>query len=143
MENNQNQNNQTQEQLADFTEWLKGLKNRTSKFTSEQIEELKAKAEEAIKASEEGAKAKEEVEKLASEAEAQMKAAKETIKETIKETAKPEVDKEAGLSTSTKVLLGALGLGVVTATGWFLGKRIGIFGDASTVIETIDETVNN
>ena len=139
MENNQNQNNQTQEQLADFTEWLKGLKNRTSKFTSEQIEELKAKAEEAIKASEEGAKAKEEVEKLASEAEAHFGQAKEAVQEATK----PETKEEAGMSTSTKILLGAIGLGAVTAAGWFLGKRIGIFGDASTVIETIDETVNN
>lgn len=139
MENNQNQNNQTQEQLADFTEWLKGLKNRTSKFTSEQIEELKAKAEEAIKVSEAGAAEKEEAEKLASEAEAQMKAAKEAVQE----TAKPKSKEETGLSTSTKVLLGAIGFGAVTAAGWFLGKRIGLFGDASTVIETIDETVNN
>lgn len=135
MENNQNQNNHTQEQLADFTEWLKGLKNRTSNFTSEQIEELKAKAEEAIKASEAGAAAKEEAEKLASEAKNQFDKAKEAVQEAVKP--------EAGLSTSTKVLLGALGLGAVTAAGWFLGKRIGLFGDASTVIETIDETVNN
>nr|DAN24567.1 MAG TPA: protein of unknown function (DUF883) [Caudoviricetes sp.] len=138
MENTQN--NQTQDQQpANFQEWAHEFKNRASKLTEEQIQEIKAKAEEAIKASEAAAKEKEEAEKLASEAEAQMKAAKEAVQE----TAKPEAEKEAGLSTSTKVLLGAIGLGAVTAAGWFLGKRIGLFGDASTVIETIDETVNN
>lgn len=138
MENQNNQNNNLdleQEKPADFQEWLKGFKNRASKLTEEQIQEIKAKAEEAIKASEEGAKAKEEAERLASEAKEQFNKAKEA--------AKPEAKEETGLSTSTKVLLGAIGLGVVTAAGWFLGKRIGLFGDASTVIETIDDTVNN
>ena len=138
MENQNNQNNNLdleQEKPADFQEWLKGFKNRASKLTEEQIQEIKAKAEEAIKASEEGAKAKEEAERLASEAKEQFNKAKEA--------AKPEAKEETGLSTSTKVLLGAIGLGAVTAAGWFLGKRIGLFGDASTVIETIDDTVNN
>lgn len=138
MENQNNQNNNLdleQEKTADFQEWLKGFKNRASKLTEEQIQEIKAKAEEAIKASEEGAKAKEEAERLASEAKEQFNKAKEA--------AKPEAKEETGLSTSTKVLLGAIGLGAVTAAGWFLGKRIGLFGDASTVIETIDDTVNN
>lgn len=140
MENTQNQNNdQTQEQPADFQEWAHEFKNRASKFTEEQTQEIKAKAEEAIKASEAAAKEKEEAEKLASEAKAQFK----TAKEAVQETAKPEAEKEAGFSTSTKVLLGAIGLAAVTAAGWFLGKRIGLFGDANTVIETIDETVNN
>ena len=136
MENTQNQNNQTQEERpADFQEWAREFKNRASKLTEEQIQEVKAKAEEAIKASEAAAKEKEEAEKLASEAKEQFNAAKEAVK--------PETTENAGLSTSTKVLLGAIGLGAVTAAGWFLGKRIGLFGDASTVIETIDETVNN
>ena len=139
MENTQN--NQTQEEKpADFQEWLK---NRASKLTAEQVEELKAKAEEAIKASEEGAKAKEEAEKLASEAKNQFKAHFDKAKEAAKTAVKPEAGEDAGMSTSTKVLLGALGLGAITAAGWFLGKRIGLFGDANTVIETIDETVNN
>lgn len=136
MENTQNQNNQTQEERpADFQEWAREFKNRASKLTEEQIQEVKAKAEEAIKASEAAAKEKEEAEKLASEAKEQFNAAKEAVK--------PETTENAGLSTSTKVLLRAIGLGAVTAAGWFLGKRIGLFGDASTVIETIDETVNN
>lgn len=138
MENTQN--NQTQDQQpANFQEWAHEFKNRASKLTEEQIQEIKAKAEEAIKASEAAAKEKEEAEKLASEAKAQFK----TAKEAVQETAKPEAEKEAGFSTSTKVLLGAIGLAAVTAAGWFLGKRIGLFGDANTVIETIDETVNN
>nr|DAJ15067.1 MAG TPA: protein of unknown function (DUF883) [Myoviridae sp. ctfuG5] len=144
MENTQN--NQTQDQQpANFQEWAHEFKNRASKLTEEQIQEIKAKAEEAIKASEAAAKEKEEAEKLASEAEAQFKAAKEKLTSGTRAhfgQAKEAVE-EAGLSTSTKVLLGALGLGAVTAAGWFLGKRIGLFGDASTVIETIDETVNN
>lgn len=145
MENTQNQNNQTQEQEkpADFSEWAKEFKNRASKLTAEQVEELKAKAEEAIKASEAAAKEKEEAEKLASEAKARFKAHFGKAKEATAPTANPKAKEEAGLSTSTKVLLGAIGLGAVTAAGWFLGKRIGIFGDANTVIETIDETVNN
>lgn len=138
MENTQN--NQTQDQQpANFQEWAHEFKNRASKLTEEQIQEIKAKAEEAIKASEAAAKEKEEAEKLASEAKAQFK----TAKEAVQETAKPEAEKEAGFSTSTKVLLGAIGLAAVTAAGWFLGKRIGLFGDANTIIETIDETVNN
>lgn len=138
MENTQN--NQTQDQQpANFQEWAHEFKNRASKLTEEQIQEIKAKAEEVIKASEAAAKEKEEAEKLASEAKAQFK----TAKEAVQETAKPEAEKEAGFSTSTKVLLGAISLAAVTAAGWFLGKRIGLFGDANTVIETIDETVNN
>lgn len=138
MENTQN--NQTQDQQpANFQEWAHEFKNRASKLTEEQIQEIKAKAEEAIKASEAAAKEKEEAEKLASEAKAQFK----TAKEAVQETAKPEAEKEAGFSTSTKVLLGAIGFAAVTAAGWFLGKRIGLFGDANTVIETIDETMNN
>ena len=140
MENTQNQN-QTQNPSipSDVQAFVKDFMERASKLSPEAISELKAKAEEAIKASEAGAKAKEEAEKLASEAKDQFKAAKEAVQENTK----PEAKEEAGLSTSTKVLLGALGLGAVTAAGWFLGKRIGLFGDASTVIETIDETVNN
>ena len=142
MENTQN--NQTQDQQpADFQEWAKEFKNRASKLTAEQVEELKAKAEEAIKASEAAAKEKEEAEKLASEAKARFKAHFGKAKEATETTANPKAKEEAGLSTSAKVLLGAIGLGAVTAAGWFLGKRIGLFGDASTVIETIDETVNN
>lgn len=142
MENTQN--NQTQDQQpANFQEWAHEFKNRASKLTEEQIQEIKAKAEEAIKASEAAAKEKEEAEKLASEAKARFKAHFSKAKETTETTANPKAKEKAGLSTSTKVLLGAIGLGAVTAAGWFLGKRIGLFGDASTVIETIDETVNS
>lgn len=137
MENTQN--NQTQDQQpANFQEWAHEFKNRASKLTEEQIQEIKAKAEEAIKASEAAAKEKEEAEKLVSEAKAQFKA-----KEATETTTKPKSKEETGLNTSTKVILGAIGLGAVTAAGWFLGKRIGLFGNANTVIETIDETVNN
>lgn len=142
MENTQN--NQTQDQQpANFQEWAHEFKNRASKLTEEQIQEIKAKVEEAIKASEAAAKEKEEAEKLASEAKARFKAHFGKAKETTETTANPKAKEKAGLSTSTKVLLGAIGLGAVTAAGWFLGKRIGLFGDASTVIETIDETVNS
>lgn len=138
-QNNQTENTQTTANTSDADTFVKDFMARAKRLPVEQIRELRERADEAIKASEAGAAAKEEVEKLASEAEAQMKA----VKEAVQETAKPKADKEAGLNTSTKVLLGALGLGAVTAAGWFLGKRIGLFGDASTVIETIDETVNN
>ena len=138
-QNNQNTQNQNTANASNVKKFLDEMAESAKKLTEEQIQELKAKAAEAIKASEAGAAAKEEAEKLASEAEEQFKAAKEAVQE----AAKPETKEEAGLSNSTKVLLGAIGLGAVTAAGWFLGKRIGLFGDASTVIETIDETVNN
>lgn len=133
-QNNQTENIQTTANTSDADAFVKDFMARAKRLSVEQIRELRERAEEAIKASEEGAAAKEEAEKLASEAKDQFDKAAEKVK---------EATKEAGLSTSTKVLLGALGLGAVTAAGWFLGKRIGLFGDASTVIETIDETVNN
>ena len=144
MENTQNQN-QTQNPSipSDIQAFVKDFMERASKLSPEAISELKAKAEEAIKASESGAAAKEEAEKLASEAKEQFKAHFDKAKEAVKTAAKPKAAEYAGMSTSTKVLLGALGLGAVTAAGWFLGKRIGLFGDANTVIETIDETINN
>lgn len=136
---NQNQNNQNAQIPSDVQAFVKDFMERASKLSPEAISDLKAKAEEAIKASEAGAAAKQEAEKLTSGTRAHFGQAKEAVQEATK----PETKEEAGLSTSTKVLLGAIGLGVVTATGWFLGKRIGLFGDASTIIETIDETVNN
>lgn len=133
-QNNQTENTQTTANTSDADAFVKDFMARAKRLSVEQIRELRERTEEAIKASEEGAAAKEEAEKLASEAKDQFDKAAEKVK---------EATKEAGLSTSTKVLLGALGFGAVTAAGWFLGKRIGLFGDASTVIETIDETVNN
>ena len=142
---NQN-NNQTQNQntasASNVKKFLEEIAESAEKLTDEQIQELKAKAAEAIKASEAAAEEKEEAEKLASEAKDQFDKAKEAFEKLASGT-KEETKENTGLSTSTKVLLGALGLGAITAAGWLLGKRIGLFGDASTVIETIDETVNN
>ena len=138
-QNNQTENTQTTANTSDVDTFVKDFMAKAKRLSVEQIRELRERVSEAIKASEEGAKVKEEAEKLASETKEQFKAAKETVEE----AAKPETKEETGMSTSTKVLLGALGLGAVTAAGWFLGKRIGLFGNASTIIETIDETVNN
>lgn len=139
MENTQNQNNQTTANASDADTFVKDFTTRADGLSIEQARELKERVEETIKTLEASRQAQEEVEKLASETKKQFKAAKETVEEATK----PETKEETGMSTSTKVLLGALGLGAVTAAGWFLGKRIGLFGDASTIIETIDETVNN
>ena len=138
-QNNQTGNTQTTANISEADRFVKDFMERAKRLSPKQIHELRELAEEAIKASEAGAAAKEEAEKLASEAKEQFNKAKEAVQE----AAKPETKEEAGLSTSAKVLLGAIGLGAITAAGWFLGKRIGLFGDASTVIETIDETVNN
>ena len=138
-QNNQTENTQTTANISEADRFVKDFMERAKRLSPKQIHELRELAEEAIKASEAGAAAKEEAEKLASEAKEQFNKAKEAVQE----AAKPETKEEAGLSTSAKVLLGAIGLGAITAAGWFLGKRIGLFGDASTVIETIDETTNN
>lgn len=136
VKNNQTENteNKATETPNNIKEFIKQVTKSAEKMTEEQFAELKAKAQEIIKTSEELKTAQEEAEKLASEIEEEIEKAN---------TAKAAKTEETGLSTSTKVLLGAIGLGAITAAGWFLGKRIGLFGDASTVIETIDETVNN
>lgn len=145
----ENQNNQTTVNISEAERFVKDFMEKAKRLSPEQIHELREMAEEAIKASEEGAKAKEEAEKIASEAKDQFNKAKESFEKLASGTranfgnTEEEPKEKAGLSTSTKVLLGAIGLGAVTAAGWLLGKRIGLFGDASTVIETIDETVNN